>query len=68
MKSPYSPNNVTAVEDDDGMVTLNLSPDGSGLDNHLFIMDSWNYTVRLYRPYQSILDGTWKPPEPQRAN
>lgn len=22
-------------------------------------MDGWNYTVRLYRPRQEILDGTW---------
>ena len=33
--------------------------------NCLPIMKGWNYTVRLYRPRQEILDGTWKFPEPQ---
>jgi hypothetical protein len=28
-------------------------------------MPGWNYTVRLYRPRQEILDGTWKFPEAQ---
>ena len=32
--------------------------------NFLPIMDSWNYLVRLYRPYKEILDGTWTYPEP----
>jgi hypothetical protein len=29
-------------------------------------MAGWNYTVRLYRPRQEILDGTWKFPEAQQ--
>ncbi len=28
-------------------------------------MKGWNYTVRLYRPREDILDGSWKFPEPQ---
>lgn len=61
----YSINNVTAIADEDGSVTLNLAPDGEGLTNHLYIMDGWNYAIRLYWPRQSILDGAWSPPKPQ---
>ena len=61
----YSINNVTAVADEDGAVTLNLAPDGEGLSNHLYVMDGWNYFLRLYRPRQEILDGTWTPPIPE---
>lgn len=31
-------------------------------------MKGWNYTVRLYRPREAILDGTWKFPDPQPVN
>lgn len=40
------------------MVTLNLSPEPEDLSNHLYVMDGWNYVLRLYRPHQSVLDGT----------
>jgi hypothetical protein len=30
--------------------------------------DSWNYTVRLYRPRAEILDGKWKFPDPKPAS
>ena len=61
----YSINNLTAVAETDGSVTLNLAPDGEGLTNHLYIMDGWNYVLRLYRPRKEVLDGTWTPPPPQ---
>lgn len=61
----YSINNLTAVADEDGSVTINLAPDGDGLVNHLYVMDGWNYALRLYRPRPSVLDGTWSPPKPQ---
>jgi hypothetical protein len=63
----YSANNVTAVADDDGTVTLNLAPDGEGLTNHLYIMDGWNYALRIYRPRPEVLDGTWVAPIPEPA-
>jgi hypothetical protein len=28
-------------------------------------MKDWNYTVRLFRPWPALLDGTWKFPEAQ---
>ena len=57
-------NSVTSVADPDGTVTLNLSPDGEGLTNHLYTMDGWNYALRLYKPHQSVIDKTWTPPVP----
>lgn len=36
--------------------------------NCLPIMKGWNYTVRLYRPREEILNGTWTFPEPQPVN
>lgn len=61
----YSLNNVTAVVDDDRTVALNLAHDGDGLSNHLYIMDGWNYALRLYKPHKSVIDKTWRPPTPQ---
>jgi len=61
----YNLNSVTSQADDDGMVTLHLAPDGDGLDNHLYVMDGWNYALRLYKPRQEVLDKTWTPPKPQ---
>ncbi len=63
----YSINNLTAAAEEDGSVILNLAPDGEGLSNHLYIMDGWNYALRLYRPRPEVLDGTWTPPTPQPA-
>ena len=34
-----------------------------GTPNCLPIRPGWNFTVRLYRPRQEILDGTWVFPE-----
>lgn len=52
----YSVNNITAVRDDDGSVTVRFG--GSG-DNALPITEGWNYLVRLYRPRPEILSGAW---------
>ena len=53
----YIVNSVTAVKNDDGSTTVRF---GSGdAPNTIPIMDGWNYTVRLYRPRDEILDGTW---------
>lgn len=61
----YGLNSVTAARDDSGRVTLNLSPEPDGLANHVYIKDGWNYALRLYKPRQSVLDGTWTPPVPE---
>ncbi len=58
-------NSVTSVADSNGIVTLNLAPKEDGLDNHLYVMDGWNYALRLYKPRQAVIDKTWTPPTPQ---
>ncbi|WP_367875366.1 DUF1214 domain-containing protein [Luteolibacter sp. Populi] len=61
----YSLNNITAKKGEDGSVTILFGGDNAKAPNYLPVMPGWNYTVRLYRPRQEILDGTWKFPEPQ---
>jgi len=61
----HNRNSMTSAADLNGIVTLNLSPDGEGLTNHLYVMDGWNYALRLYKPHQSVIDKTWRPPTPQ---
>ncbi|MBX7165741.1 MAG: subclass B3 metallo-beta-lactamase [Pirellulales bacterium] len=62
----YSFNNLSAKPNADGSCTIRFggAPDAA---NYLPIMPGWNYTVRLYRPRQNILDGTWSFPEAQPA-
>jgi hypothetical protein len=60
----YSLNSVTAERDADGSVTIDLAPTDDGYANHLYVMDGWNYAIRLYRPRPEILDGAWTAPVP----
>lgn len=59
----YSLNNLTARPDADGAITIQFGGDPEAAPNHLPITPGWNYTVRLYRPRQSVIDGSWKFPE-----
>jgi para-nitrobenzyl esterase len=61
----YSLNNLTAKPNADGSFTVRFGGCSAGTPNCLPITPGWNYTVRLYRPRQPILDGTWKFPEAQ---
>ena len=45
----YGLNSVTASPDENGKVILNLSPERGDLANHVYIMDGWNYVLRLYQ-------------------
>ncbi|PRB15586.1 DUF1214 domain-containing protein [Microbacterium sp. MYb62] len=58
-------NSLTAVADDDGAVTIHLGAHPEGAKNALPIMPGWNYTLRLYRPRLSVLDGSWVAPRPE---
>ncbi|SDZ25807.1 DUF1214 domain-containing protein [Herbiconiux ginsengi] len=58
-------NSLTAVPDADGSVTVRFGEHPVGVPNALPIMPGWNYTLRLYRPHASVLDGTWVAPRPQ---
>jgi len=65
--NPYNSfgmNSISADADADGKVTLNLSPEDRGLPNHVYVMDGWNYVLRFYKPQQSVVDRSWKPPTP----
>lgn len=61
----YSLNNLTAKPNKDGSFTLNFGTKPDGKDNFLYVMDGWNYVVRLYQPRKVIFDGEWTFPEPQ---
>lgn len=63
----YSVNNVTADKGEDGSIRIQFGGCDGSIPNCLPIMNGWNYTVRLYRPRQEILDGSWTFPEPQPA-
>jgi hypothetical protein len=58
----FSVNSVTATYDDDGTVTVRFGEHGPDAPNCIPITDGWNYLVRLYRPRQAILDGSWRFP------
>jgi hypothetical protein len=60
-KNAYTFNNVTAIPNADGSVTIQFGGDPNA-PNYLPITPGWNYLLRLYRPRKEILDGTWKIP------
>jgi hypothetical protein len=64
----YSLNNITAKKSDDGSIAVQFGGCDGKIANCLPIMKGWNYTVRLYRPREEILNGTWTFPEPQPVN
>jgi hypothetical protein len=64
----YSINNITATKNADGSVTAQFGGCDGKIPNCLPIVEGWNYTVRLYRPEQSILSGKWKLPEAKPLN
>lgn len=64
-ENAYSVNNLTAKKSADGSVAIRFGGTPDAATNHLPITPGWNYTVRLYRPQQAVLDGAWKFPEPQ---
>jgi hypothetical protein len=58
-RNSNSVNNINAVPNDDGSITVNFGGCGDDRPNCLPLTDGWNYIVRLYRPRPEILDGTW---------
>ncbi len=64
----YSLNNITATKSADGSVAVQFGGCDGKIPNCLPIMPGWNYTVRMYRPREAILDGSWKFPEAQPVN
>jgi hypothetical protein len=58
----YSVNSITAKKGPDGLVTIQFGGCSDNIPNCLPIIKGWNYTVRLFRPRQEVLTGTWKFP------
>jgi hypothetical protein len=58
-QNAYSHNNVTAQKGPDGTTSIQFGGCDAATPNCLPITPGWNYTVRLYRPRQEILDGSW---------
>ncbi|WP_086999524.1 DUF1214 domain-containing protein [Rhizobium sullae] len=61
----YSLNNVTAKKSADGSVDIQFGGCDGKIPNCLPTSKGWNYTVRLYRPREAVLDGSWKFPSPE---
>jgi len=61
----YTVNNLTAVKDKDGAVTVQFGGFDGRTPNCLPIVNGWNYIVRLYRPRREILEGKWTFPHAQ---
>lgn len=59
----YSINDITAKKNGDGSTTIQFGGCDGKIPNCLPIVEGWNYTARLYRPDQPILDGKWTFPE-----
>lgn len=64
----YSLNSVTAKKAADSSVAVQFGGCDGKISNCLPIMNGWNYMVRLYRPRDEVLDGSWKFPEAQPVN
>ncbi len=58
----YAINSMTAEANEAGTVVIHFggSPDNP---NYLFLPEGWKYLMRLYRPSQEIVDGSWDMPE-----
>jgi hypothetical protein len=63
----YSVNSITARPETDGEVAIQFGGCDGKVTNCIPIAPGWNYTVRLFRPRQQILDGSWQfpPARPQ---
>jgi len=63
----YTINNISAVKDVDGSITVNFGGDPKHT-NFIPITEGWNYTVRLYKARSELLDGSWVFPKPEKVN
>ena len=66
----YSVNSVTGKKGEAGETTIQFGNCSRGAANCLPVTKGWNYMVRLYRPRQELLNGTWSFPvaEPIRPS
>jgi hypothetical protein len=54
----YGYGDRTAKKNADGSITLHFGGD-PGSVNFIPLTDGWNYVVRLYRPREELLNGSW---------
>lgn len=64
----YSLNSITAERQTDGSARIQFGGCDGKISNCLPTMAGWNYTVRLYRPHKSVLDGSWTFPKARPVN
>jgi hypothetical protein len=64
----YAINNVTAIADEDGSVSVHFGGCTDHTPNCFPIFPGWNYLVRLYRPRPEILDDTYTFPTAEPTN
>lgn len=64
-RNAYTINDLTAVKDADGGVTVQFGGCADDTPNCLPTPAGWNWMVRLYRPEAQALDGSWTFPEPE---
>ncbi|MDM9626550.1 DUF1214 domain-containing protein [Rhizobium sp. S152] len=67
-RNAYTLNDITAAKAADGSVKVQFGGCDGKIENCLPITRGWNYTVRLYRPRQPVLDGSWTFPKPEPVN
>lgn len=60
-------NSVTGARNEDGSMTAHFGGRQDGGVNGLPIMDGWNYLVRMYRPIDEILVGSWSFPSVEKV-
>jgi hypothetical protein len=58
----YSINSITGKKGEQGAITIQFGDCDKDTPNCLPVTNGWNYMVRLYRPRQEILDGSWSFP------
>jgi hypothetical protein len=58
-QNAYSLNNITSQRGAEGSVEIQFGGCDGSVPNCLPITPGWNYLVRLFRPRQEILDGSW---------
>lgn len=61
----YSINNISGTPNEDDSFTVHFGGCEDKRANCIPVTEGWNYAVRLYRPREEILDGTWTFPSPE---
>ena len=64
----YTLNSITSKKSTDGSIDIQFGGCDGKIPNCLPTPPKWNYMVRLYRPQEPILSGSWKFPEAQPVN